>query len=235
MPTGITTTNSIITNLTAIGPTIYASAASAVIQINTTTMTTNVITASSTTPPFSIVSATPSGFSYDSRYVYIYNSTNVIKYDPTTQSQQLLASIIADFVDGPQQTTALKYFNQVDYLSNTYFNNMSTKNHLKEIWVKNVTSNTATLSVNGEYLVTPDVGLSTFLKIINPFETHTKMPSLSTSQIPFDVEPESGRPNGTINFSRLPDQKLSAGEGAWFNTCNILVLKDGVAGLMFNY
>jgi hypothetical protein len=112
---------------------------------------------------------------------------------------------------------------------------MNIKNHLKEIWIKNVTSNTTTLSVNGEYVVSPDVGLSTFLKIINPFETHTSMPTLGTSQIPFDPKPELGRPNGTINFSRLPEQQLSAGSGAWFNTCNILILKDGVAGLMFNY
>ena len=234
-PVGISTPGSPITNLTAVGTTIYASAASSVIQINTVGgVSTKMHSVIRGTSPFTIASATPSGFTYDSRYVYIYNSTNIIQYDPYAQTATLAATVLADFIDGPKQTGAVKYFEQVTYLQNTYFTDMGIKNHLKEIWIKNVTSNTTTLSVNGEYVVSPDVGLSTFLKIINPFETHTSMPTLGTSQIPFDPKPELGRPNGTINFSRLPKQQLSAGSGAWFNTCNILILKDGVAGLMFN-
>jgi len=235
-PVGISTPGSPITNLIAVGTTIYASSASSVIQINTVNgVSTKMHSTIRGTSPFNIASATPSGFTYDSRYVYIYNSTNIIQYDQYAQSSSLSASVLADFIDGPKQTGAVKYFEQVTYLPSSYFSDMNIKNHLKEVWIKNVTSNTTTLSVNGEYVVSPDVGLSTFLKIINPFETHTSMPTLDTSQIPFDPKPELGRPNGTINFSRLPEQQLSAGSGAWFNTCNILILKDGVAGLMFNY
>jgi hypothetical protein len=83
--------------------------------------------------------------------------------------------------------------------------------------------------------VTEDVGTITFLKTIQAFETHTSMPIRNVSVIPFELDPESEIPNGTINFSRIRDQVFDGdAETVWASTYNLLAIQGGIGGLIFN-
>jgi len=91
------------------------------------------------------------------------------------------------------------------------------------------------LTITGnEEILTPDVGTVTGLGVMAPFQTHTVLPVRNLSVIPFEVNPESLEPNGTINFSRLQYQNLSNGSSVWASSYNILRIESGVGGLKFN-
>jgi hypothetical protein len=123
---------------------------------------------------------------------------------------------------------------------------MNIKGPVKELWVTGASdsanvfqySNLATrstLELTGEQIVTEDVGTRTFLNIVEPFETHTSMPIRNVSVIPFEFDPESDIPNGTINFSRIRDQVLSANAATvWARNYNLLKIQGGIGGLIFN-
>jgi len=123
--------------------------------------------------------------------------------------------------------------------------NLGLKNPIKEMWLlgpstSNVyqysnISTPVTLNItNNEYLLTSDVGTSTFLGIVTPYETHSTMPQRNFYQLPFEYFPEKHKPNGTINFSRIGYQVMSNVTSVWARSYNVLTIKDGVAGLMFN-
>jgi hypothetical protein len=115
---------------------------------------------------------------------------------------------------------------------------------VKEIWLMGETSGyqysnlaaQSSLLINGEPLLTLDIGTQKYLKTIQPFETHTSMPVRNFSVLSFELNPESSKPNGTINFSRIYEQQFTGGAThAWARTYNIFVIKDGMGGLMFNF
>jgi hypothetical protein len=161
----------------------------------------------------------------------------------------LKTSILVDYeslpIDVPKPDKALLGLVQTQKV--TDMNYMNIRGPVKELWVTGMSdsanvfqySNLAaqsTLALTaGEEIVTEDVGTRTFLNTIQTFETHTSMPLRNVSVIPFEFDPESDIPNGTVNFSRIRDQVLSANaETVWARTYNLLAIQGGIGGLIFN-
>ena len=167
----------------------------------------------------------------------IYNTLN------TAPVYSFSASILADYkvLSGKKPSSAMMRIIQPVQTKTMY--NLGLKNPVKELWLLGVSnayqysniSTPVTLNItHNEYLLTSDVGNSTFLGIIGPYEAHSTMPQRNFYQIPFEYMPEKETPNGTINFSRLDYQAMSNVTSVWARSYNVLTIKDGVAGLMFN-
>jgi hypothetical protein len=187
------------------------------------------------------------------RYVYMFaqgdnTATNIVEFDPYGPDTTFKASILVDYEslppEVPKPDKALLGLVQTQRV--TDMNYMNIKGPVKELWITGAPdsanvfqySNLAarsTLELTGEQIVTNDVGTRTFLNTIEPFETHTSMPIRNVSLIPFEFDPESDIPNGTINFSRIRDQVLSANaQTVWASNYNLLAIQGGIGGLIFN-
>ena len=234
-------------NLMSMGDYIYASADQGVIRIN-------VSNASIEYPaPVPFDGQTPRIFAHGPRYVYMFTQdsmspTSVVRYDPYSQISSFRASILVDYeslpLEVPKPDKALLGLIQTQRV--TDMNYMNIKGPVKELWVTGASATTnvfqysnlatlSTLELTGEQIVTEDVGTRTFLNTIEPFETHTSMPIRNFSVIPFEFDPESNVPNGTINFSRIRDQVLSANaQTVWVSNYNLLAIQGGIGGLIFN-
>ena len=174
--------------------------------------------------------------------------TSVVRYDPYAQISSFQASILVDYEslppEVPKPDKALLGLVQTQKVTDMKY--MNIKGPVKELWVTGVPATTnvfqysnlasrSTLELTGEQIVTEDIGTRTFLNIIEPFETHTSMPIRNVSVVSFEFDPESEIPNGTINFSRIRDQVLSANaQTVWARTYNLLTIQDGIGGLIFN-
>ena len=244
-------------NLTAVGSQIYASSnsstVSSVIQIDTTK---NLSTAaaykyySSNTPnsPINFGGTAPKIFGNDPRYLYIFTQDSVgthsvIRFDPYPPITTLQASILVDYKSSKTKPTSAS-LRIVQSQKVTTMERLDIRCPVKELWLMGETSGyqysnlaaQCSLLINNEPLLTLDVGTQKYLKTIQPFETHTSMPIRNFSVLSFEFNPESPKPNGTINFSRINEQEFTGGAThAWASTYNILVIKDGVGGLMFNF
>jgi hypothetical protein len=244
-------------NLTAVGSQIYASSnsstVSSVVQIDTTK---NLSTAaaykyySSNTPnsPINFGGTAPKIFGNDPRYLYVFTqdsvtTRNVIRFDSYPPITTLQASILVDYKSSKTKPSSAS-LRIVQSQKVTTMDNLDIRCPVKELWLMGATngyqySNLASqcsLLINGEPLLTLDVGSQKYLKTIQPFETHASMPVRNFSVLSFELDPESSKPNGTINFSRIRDQQFTGGAThAWARTYNIFVIKDGVGGLMFNF
>jgi hypothetical protein len=234
-------------NLMSMGDYIYASADQGVIRIN-------VSNASIEYPaPVKFDGSTPRIFAHGPRYVYMFTQgsmspTSVVRYDPYAQISSFQASILVDYEslppEVPKPDKALLGLVQTQKVTDMKY--MNIKGPVKELWVTGVPATTnvfqysnlasrSTLELTGEQIVTEDIGTRTFLNIIEPFETHTSMPIRNVSVVSFEFDPESEIPNGTINFSRIRDQVLSANaQTVWARTYNLLTIQDGIGGLIFN-
>ena len=256
-------TGSGLTNLLAVGTKIYASSnsssVSSVIQIDTT-KDLNTSAAykyyTSQTPKYPITfdGTAPKIFANGPRYVYMFSqgnnsAQNIYRYDPYPPTPTLQTSILVDYeslpLDVPKPDKALLGLVQTQKV--TDMNYMNIRGPVKELWVTGVSdsanvfqySNLAaqsTLALTaGEEIITEDVGTRRFLNTIEPFETHTSMPIRNVSVIPFELDPESDIPNGTVNFSRIRDQVFNGGaETVWARTYNLLAIQGGIGGLIFN-
>jgi hypothetical protein len=192
-------------------------------------------------------------FANGPRYVYMFaqgdnTATNIIEYDPYGPDQTFKSSILVDYESLPPdaQKPDKALLGLVQTQKVTDMNYMNIKGPVKELWITGVSdsanvfqySNLATqstLNFNGEGIITNDVGTHTFLNTIQPFETHTSMPIRNVSVVPFEFEPESAVPNGTINFSRIRDQILTANAATvWACNYNLLSFQGGIGGLIFN-
>ena len=232
-----------LNNIISVGNYIYASTSSVAIQIDTGN---NFLTSGSAPVPSSKYI-----FANGPRYVYMFSQdstqvtspTNVYRYDPYTPNTTLQASILVDYKSSKSKPNkAFVPLVQSKYISNMY--NLDIRNPVKELWLMGATngyqySNLAaqsSLLINKEPLLTLDVGTQKYLKVIEPFETHKAMPIRNFSVLSFELDPESPKPNGTVNFSRVHYQEFVGGAThAWATTYNMLVIKDGVGGLMYNF
>ena len=248
-------------NLQAVGTTIYASSSNAcVITIDTTK---DLATASAyqyypPNAPISLQPNVPFIFANGPRYVYMFTNdtsqttapTNVIRYDPYPITPVLQASIIADYKILPQgvpkPTDATIKYVQNQHVTGQNFSDLQLLGPIKEIILTgtadtanvyqyaNVASNISLTITGNEEILTPDVGTNTALQTVAPFQYHTMMPVRNLSVLPFELNPESTEPNGTVNFSRLQYQLLSNGSSAWASSYNILKIGSGIGGLEFN-
>ena len=183
-------------------------------------------------------------FAHGPRYVYMFSSGVIYRYDPYAPDTTFKASLIADYESSSvKPDKAILPIIQTKHV--TDMANLKLKGPVKELWFtgepgSNVFqySNLATqstLSFNGEGIVSPDVGTQTFLNVIQPFETHTSMPIRNVSVVPFEFDPESETPNGTINFSRIRDQEFTGNAASvWSRSINILKIQGGIGGLIFD-
>jgi len=238
-------------NLIAVGNYIYCSTSNVAVQIDTTQ---DLSTAAAYKYP---APGLPTGqyvFANGPRYVYMFSQSdpaaqNIVRFDPYPPTPTLQTSILVDYEslppEVPKPDKALIGLVQTQKV--TDMNYMNIRGPVKELWVTGVSSTTnvfqysnladqSTLALTaGEEIITEDVGTRTFLSTIEPFETHTSMPIRNVSVIPFEFDPESEIPNGTVNFSRIRDQVLSANaETVWARTYNLLAIQGGIGGLIFN-
>jgi hypothetical protein len=248
-------------NLHVVGTTIYASSSNAcVISIDTTQDLTSQSAYKFYPPnaPISFAGNVPTIFANGPRYLYIFtndpsqttNPTNAIRYDPYPVNPTLQASIIADYKilppGVPKPTWAEIKYVQNQHVTAESFADLQILGPVKELIVTGATSaanvyqysnldGAVSLTITGnEEILTPDVGTLTGLGVMAPFQTHTVLPVRNLSVIPFEIDPESLEPNGTINFSRLQYQNLSNGASVWATSYNILKIESGVGGLKFN-
>jgi len=213
---------------------------------------------SSGTSPISFAGNVPTIFANGPRYVYMFtndpsgttNPTNAVRYDPYPQNLNLKASVIADYKvlpsDVPKPTNATIKYLQTQHVTGDNFADLQILGPVKELYVtgtanttnvyqySNLASSLILTLTGDEQILTPDVGTPIALQTIAPFQTHTTMPVRNFSVIPFEVNPESQNPNGTVNFSRMYYQQLSNGASVWATTYNILNISSGVGGLEFN-
>jgi hypothetical protein len=236
-------------NLIAVGNYIYCSTSNVAIQIDTSQDL-------STAAAYKFPAPLPTNqyvLANGPRYVYMFaqgdnTATNIVEFDPYGPDTTFKASILVDYEslppEVPKPDKALLGLVQTQKV--TDMNYMNIKGPVKELWVTGASdtanvfqySNLAarsTLELTGEQIITNDVGTRTFLNTIEPFETHTSMPIRNVSVIPFEFDPESDIPNGTINFSRIRDQVLSANaQTVWVSNYNLLAIQGGIGGLIFN-
>ena len=236
-------------NLLAVGNYIYCSTSNVAVQIDTSQDL-------STAAAYKFPAPLPVNqyvFANGPRYVYMFaqgdnTATNIVEFDPYGPDTTFKASILVDYESLPlgisKPDKALLGLVQTQRV--TDMNYMNIKGPVKELWVTGASdtanvfqySNLAarsTLELTGEQIITNDVGTRTFLNTIEPFETHTSMPIRNFSVIPFEFDPESEIPNGTINFSRIRDQVLSANaQTVWVSNYNLLAIQGGIGGLIFN-
>jgi hypothetical protein len=248
-------------NLHAVGTTIYASSSNAcVISIDTTQDLTSQSAYKFYPPnaPISFAGNVPTIFANGPRYVYMFTNdlsettspTNAVRYDPYPPNKTLVASVIADYKvlpsNVPKPTNATIKYLQTQHVTGDNFADLQILGPVKELYVtgtanttnvyqySNLASSVSLTLTGGEQILTPDVGTPKALQIIAPYLTHTTMPVRNFSVIPFELNPESQAPNGTVNFSRMYYQQLSNGASVWATTYNILNISSGVGGLEFN-
>jgi hypothetical protein len=251
-----------IINLHAVGNYIYASAKSStlssVLRIDTlkdlsTSAAYQYYSTNTGNAPIPFDGSAPKIFANGPRFVYMFTqgdntATNIIQFDPYPPTPIIKTSILVDYESlppgVPKPDKALIGLVQTQKV--TDMNYMNIKGPVKELWVTGTpdTANVfqysnlaarSTLELTGEQIVTEDVGTRTFLKTIQAFETHTSMPIRNVSVIPFELDPESEIPNGTINFSRIRDQVFDGdAETVWASTYNLLAIQGGIGGLIFN-
>ena len=255
-PKTVSISGSSLSNLYAVGNYIYATTNNVAVQIDTTKdlLTSGAYSFPDPLTPGTFGPFTKYAFASGPRYLYMftrgftYSTTKIYTYDPYTQSPTFKASILVDYESLPDGTKkpdkALLGLVQTQKV--TDMNYMNIKGPVKEVWItgtSNVTnvfqySNLATqstLNFNGEGIITNDVGTRTFLNTIQPFETHTAMPIRNFSVVPFEFDPENAVPNGTVNFSRIRDQILTANAATvWVRNYNLLSIQGGIGGLIFN-
>ena len=244
-PNSYTLSGTGLTNLVAVGNYIYCSNGTTAVRIDTTKDLKSLAT-------YEYSVSVPAGqyiFAYGPRYVYMFTSTNLIqRFDPYAPDTTFQASLIVDYESlppgVPKPTQALMPLVQTQKV--TRMTDMDLHGPIKEFWITGTPASSnvfqysnlaaqSTLALNGEQLVTADVGTRTFLTLIEPFETHTSMPFRNFSILSFELNPENETPNGTVNFSRIPAQVFNGGaQTIWASTYNILSIRDGLCGLMFN-
>jgi hypothetical protein len=238
-------------NLIAVGNYIYCSTSNVAIQIDTTQ---DLSTPAAYKFPAPVLPDGQYVFANGPRYIYMFaqgdnTATNIVRFDPYPPTPLLKTSILVDYEslppDVPKPDKALLGLVQTQKV--TDMNYMNIRGPVKELWVtgtsdsanvfqySNLAAQSTLALTAGEEIITEDVGTRTFLNTIQTFETHTSMPLRNVSVIPFEFDPESEIPNGTVNFSRIRDQVLSANaETVWARTYNLLAIQGGIGGLIFN-
>ena len=242
-------------NLLAVGSKIYASSNSAsvssVFEIDTSKDLNNQVEAYKY---YSLTDSTaPMIFANGPRYVYMFaqgdnTATNIVEFDPYGPDTTLKASILVDYESLPEgvKKPDKALLGLVQTQKVTDMTQMNIKGPVKELWVTGASATTnvfqysnletrSTLELAGEQIVTDDVGTHTFFNVIEPFEAHTSMPIRNVSVLPFEFDPESEIPNGTVNFSRIRDQIFDGGaETVWARTYNLFAIQGGIGNLMYN-
>jgi len=99
------------------------------------------------------------------------------------------------------------------------------------------------LFFNSTERISTDIGTPLFLRVIQGLEFHTRVPGYYFYMYSFSLDPESRRPSGGVNLSRIQNQilklnlNLSASSRAirvYAINYNFLEVKDGSATILFS-
>ena len=99
------------------------------------------------------------------------------------------------------------------------------------------------LLFNSTERISTDVGTPLFLRVIQGLEFHTRVPGYYFYMYSFSLDPESRRPSGGVNLSRIQNQilKLNLNTSAssrairvYATNYNFLEVKDGSATILFS-
>jgi hypothetical protein len=99
------------------------------------------------------------------------------------------------------------------------------------------------LLFNSTERVSTEVGTPLFLRVIQGLEFHTRVPGYYFYMYSFSLDPESKRPSGGVNMSRIQNQilKLNLNPSSsarairvYANNYNFLEVKDGSATILFS-
>jgi len=141
------------------------------------------------------------------------------------------------FVITQDDTNRPKSIQTISTLTNDYFNfkNSIGTDHLKSL----------ELLFNGEIRIQKEIADGFYLRVVQPLQSHTKVPERFIYNYSFALDPENYGPTGQVNFSRIKDTlfnlNMNPSLGKDVNTriyvksYNILVIQDGIAGVLFNY
>jgi hypothetical protein len=103
--------------------------------------------------------------------------------------------------------------------------------------------NSMALNFNSSEAFTSDVTDSIYLNCIEPFNNYINYPTRNFYMYSFTKQTNTPVPYGHVNFSRIRDVSIQLNTNAYPSTkqfrvigvnYNILSIKDGIAGLMFN-
>lgn len=103
--------------------------------------------------------------------------------------------------------------------------------------------NSLAMNFNASEAFTDDVTDALYLNSIEPFEHYTNYPTRNFYMYSFTNQTNTPRPYGQVNFSRIRDVTFRLNTNAYSSpkqlrvigiNYNVLRIKDGIAGLMFN-
>lgn len=103
--------------------------------------------------------------------------------------------------------------------------------------------NSLAMNFNASEAFTADVTDALYLNSIEPFEHYTNYPTRNFYMYSFTNQANTPKPYGQVNFSRIRDIFIQLNTNAYSSpkqmrvigiNYNILRIKDGIAGLMFN-
>jgi hypothetical protein len=180
---------------------------------------------------------------------YVFLSDDEMKYLQSKQFDYVITQLqVARFTMNPGETTAQML--------------MQFKNPVKELYVviqdssvgndlfnfKNTDTNSDQLSslelqFNGETRLSPDIANALYLRVVQPFTSHTKTPSRYFYTYSFGLKPEDAYPSGQVNMSRIQNQLININTTSSTKTrevriyalnYNILRVNSGIAGVLFN-
>ena len=99
------------------------------------------------------------------------------------------------------------------------------------------------LDFNNETFISPEIADDLFLRILQPMNRHTSVPSVYVYNYSFALDPENYRPTGQVNMSRIQNKLLTVNlrQGisqdrqirVYAKSYNILRIENGLAGVLF--
>ena len=99
------------------------------------------------------------------------------------------------------------------------------------------------LDFNNETYINPDVADDLFLRILQPMNRHTRVPSIYVYNYSFALDPENFRPTGQVNMSRIQNKLVTINLNEsisqerevriYAKSYNILRVEHGLGGVLF--
>ena len=111
------------------------------------------------------------------------------------------------------------------------------------LYLNNDNINNLELNLNGFQIITQDIGIPLYLRVVQPMDYHTRIPGTNFYMYSFCLDPENPNPTGHINFGRISDQILNINLvknplprflRVYARSYNIFIVEKGIAKVLFN-
>ena len=189
--------------------------------------------------------STVSGF-FDGRYMTMYNTTNVCSRTdliPYTQNNNCLASAIVNYAYLSEKENEWMKGGPLDYVVtqvqqstiNDGYYNVNFLNPVKEL-IMTGPLDSFRVYFNGNLNTDPD---KRYMSNISQLFYHSRMATYqNTYAVSFSNAPEKNIPSGHVNMSRIIEKVFASKTRGPVNifalSHNILRVRDGIGGLIFN-